>query len=102
MDLRLDAWRAASANERRALAVAIADAHPALELVRSDAGDFDLPVFAHRESAFLFHLVPGGAFTMGMTDGELERLQTQYSFFEETDAADDHLASSILRPATVI
>src|SRR6185295_4145079 len=102
MDLRLDAWRAASAKERRVIAQSIVETHPALELVRCDAGDFDLPVLAHRASAFLFHLVPGGTFTMGMTDAELERLQIQYSFFEETDSADEYLGSSVLRPATVI
>ena len=73
--LRLDAWAKTKSKERRALARAVADARAAdLELVHEGVGDLEVPVYAYRATGFLLHLIPGGRFTMGMTDAELRRM----------------------------
>lgn len=101
--LRFESWTKATTKERKALAAAVADARAdAIALLRVDAGDLSLPVFAHKESGVLLHLVPGGRFTMGMTDAELARLQARYSFYNDADEADACLDGSELRPATSI
>jgi formylglycine-generating enzyme required for sulfatase activity len=101
--LRLDAWRRASARDKKSLAQAVADARAdAIELVRPDAGDLSLPVYAHKASGFLFHLVPGGSFTMGMGDEARAALEDAYAFFNDADMADVHVGAPLLRPATEI
>ncbi|MEO7093791.1 MAG: SUMF1/EgtB/PvdO family nonheme iron enzyme [Polyangiales bacterium] len=102
-DLRIERWSPATAKQRIAAAHAIVDAHGgALALVRPAVGERGVPAFAHVASGVIFHLVPGGAFMMGMTDTELATLQAAYSFFNDADAADGALGSSLLRPATEI
>lgn len=100
---RLDAWRAASSATRARATRALAERHAdSLALIRSDAGDFALPVFVHKESGIVFHLVPGGRFEMGFRDDELERLQAEYSFYNDADDADMMLQSGTAKPVTTI
>ncbi len=101
--LLLEAWRKATSKERNAAAAAVADARAdAIELVRVDAGQLGLPVFAHRATGFLLQLVPGGAFTMGMPDAARARLQEIYAFYNDADMADMYVDSDLTRPATQI
>jgi hypothetical protein len=101
--LRIERWSAATTKQRRASIASIVDAHAgALVLVQTAVGACEVPAFAHAASGVILHLVPGGAFMMGMTDLELAALQAQYSFFNDADAADRALASPHLRPATEI
>ncbi len=102
-DLRLERWTVASAKQRTAATRAIVDAHGgALVLVQAAVGAHAVPAFAHVASGAMFHLVPGGTFMMGMTDGELATLQVGYSYFNDADTADRMLGSSIQRPPTEI
>ena len=99
----LDAWRAATSATRARATRVLADKHAdTLALVRTDAGDLELPVFVHKESGLLFHLVPGGRFEMGLRDEELERLQAQYSFYNDADDADRMLQSETMKPVVTI
>ncbi len=101
--LRLDAWTTAKSKERRALARAVADARAAdLELVHEGVGELAVPVYAHRATGFLLHLIPGGRFTMGLTEAELAKLRARYEFFNEADQVDAMFASPELGPPTAI
>jgi hypothetical protein len=86
--LTLEAWRAAKAGRRREITGEIvAGAGGALEAVRR-AGAEDLPVFLHGPTQALFHLVPGGAVTVGFSAAEHDEVFRQYRGWEEADGCD--------------
>ncbi len=78
--LMWERWVRLTPNARKAVVA---------ELARQLAGAFELrgmtdpehgvsvPVFRERHTGLLMHLVPGGTFTMGLSDGELEALRCQ-------------------------
>lgn len=86
--LTLDAWRTAGPKERVALTRDVVEgAGGTLEAVRV-AGEEEVPVFLHEPTQALFHLVPGGTWTLGFSPEESDALYRQYRGWWEADTDD--------------
>jgi formylglycine-generating enzyme required for sulfatase activity len=91
----LPAWRTASTSERHERARAIVHAAGgSLEVVRVD----EVAVFRHGRLGLLLHLVPGGAFTMGLSDEELATVRAQYQYWNEADEVEHVFSWGAMRP----
>jgi hypothetical protein len=95
--LTVAGWNAATPAARIAGVDAICHANPTLKPVMAG----DLAVLVHEPTQILFHLVPGGRVTMGITDDEANVVWEQCRYWDEADGAEGYLFRASRPPVEV-